>query len=167
MFHDVHLLEVAFSEFWSMSAPKHVSLQCLCLWAVSASRRGNKVNALETYSNTLELIVMVMISSSFSTQGDGTIFFGLSHFHYTDIHFMRVALCWCLFWFHGLSTVPGGSHRWPRAATCNCSLQSSPEWGPWSEPLWAHGFLSATVGSSHVCADNLKIHFQSFSYMLI
>ena len=51
------------------------------------------MNALETYSNTLELIVMVMISSSFSTQGDGTIFFGLSHFHYTDIHFMRVALC--------------------------------------------------------------------------
>ena len=34
-----------------MNAPKHVSLQCLCLWAVSASRRGNKVNALETHSN--------------------------------------------------------------------------------------------------------------------
>lgn len=37
------VIEGAFSEFWSMSALKHVSLQCLCLWAVNVSRsRGSE-----------------------------------------------------------------------------------------------------------------------------
>ena len=172
-----HLLEVAFSEFWLMNAPKHVSLQCLCLWAVSASRRGNKVNALETHSNK-------------ETGRNLLVCQCLSHFHLfslityictyiTYIHFIRVAFCWCLFWFHDDHDVSCALNRtrWFSSVTMRSYLQLfSPKQPRMRALVWAS--LSAWTLASNCgiiatafiafIADHLMILYLSiFSYNII